>query len=110
MNRSALVLASVMALLVVPAFPYETLGQPTQSLTGAPSGAGVGCYVQYAQFRPPGLFDRGTCEYSCRSVFGTPSQWTGDRTESGANADYLRCANQCDVRDRNEQERSRKQY
>jgi hypothetical protein len=110
MSRSALILASVMALLLVYAFLFGTLGQAAQSFTGTAGGAWIGSHVQYAQFRSPRLFDRGTCEFSCRNVFGAPSTWTGDRTQSGTNADYLRCTNQCDVRDWNELERSRKRY
>ena len=110
MNRSALIIASVAALLVVSAFSYGTLWLAAQSLAGTVGGAGVGCQVQYAQFRPPALFDRGSCELSCRDRYGGPSIWTNDRTQSGSNIDYLRCTNQCDVRGWNELDRSRKQY
>jgi hypothetical protein len=110
MNRSALILASVMALFIVFAFSYDTVGQAAQSLTGTVGNAVIGCQVQYTQYRPPGLFDRGTCELSCRDRYGSPSTWTGDRSESGPNMDYLRCTNQCDVRGWDNLERSMKQY
>jgi len=110
LNRSALILASVMVLLVASAFPCGTLGRAAQSFVDTASGAGIGLQVQYAQFRSSGLFDRGTCEFSCRNVYGAPSTWTGDRTQSDANVDYLRCTNQCDVRDWNELERCKKPY
>ena len=47
MNRSALIIASVAALLVVSAFSYGTLWLAAQSLAGTVGGAGVGCQVQY---------------------------------------------------------------
>ncbi len=82
MNRSALIIASVAALLVVSAFSYGTLWLAAQSLAGTVGGAGVGCQVQYAQFRPPALFDRGVRELSCRDRYGGPSIWTNDRTKA----------------------------
>ena len=109
MNRTPLILASVVTLLIVSAFPYGTPAQAVPYLTSA-TGPEGGCDVQYAQFRPPGLFDRGTCEFSCRSVYGEPGAWTGDRYQSGSNLDYLRCANQCDIRNWSELDRLRKQY
>jgi hypothetical protein len=109
MNRLALILASVMALLVVSAFPYGVLGQAVPFSTTL-SRAYVGCHLQYAEYRSPGLFDRGSCELSCRDRYGGPSTWTGDRSQSGTSMDYFRCSYECDIRDRNNQERSRKLY
>ena len=107
MNRSALILASVTALLVVSTFTYGALAQAAQPLTAMLSDAAVNCKVQYAQYRSPGLFDRGSCELSCRDRYGGPSTWTRDNQQSGSTADYLRCTNQCNVKDWNELERSR---
>ncbi len=98
MNRWALILVSMIALFVVSVFPCGMLGQTTQSWTATLSSAGVGSHMQYAQLRSPGLFDRGSCELSCRDRYGGQSTWTGDRTQSGTSVDYLRCSNQCDVR------------
>ena len=109
MNRTRLISASVMVLLVVSGFVYGTSAQAALPWNAA-SGSESGFNVQYAQFRPPGLFDRGTCEFSCRSVYGEPGAWTGDRYQSGSNLDYLRCANQCDIRNWSELDRLRKQY
>lgn len=107
MNRSALILASVTVLLVVSTFTYGALAQAAQPLTAMLSGAAVNCNMQYAQYRSPGLFDRGSCELSCRDRYGGASTWTGDRAQTGPTADYLRCTYQCNVKDWNELERSR---
>jgi hypothetical protein len=110
MNRSATISASVMALLFVLTLQHVTLTQAAASSAATSSGGGFGYQLQFAQFRPPGLFDRGSCEMNCRSFFGGPSTWTGDRTETGPSADYLRCSYQCGVKDWNEQERLRNKY
>lgn len=109
MNRLMLVLASVVALSVVSIFGHQALAQAASfpGVTVAPAGG-----VQYVEFQYnyPGVFDRGSCELSCRDRYSGSSTWTGDRTQSGPSMDYLRCSSQCDIRYWNHQERSRKLY
>ncbi len=107
MNRLAVILASMAVFVVAFASPYGDLGQAAQTLIGPVSNSGIGFPVQYAQYDPPGLFDRGTCELNCRDRFREPSTWTRDSQQTGPSADYLRCTNQCATRDWDEQERSR---
>jgi hypothetical protein len=110
MNRLAVILASMAVFVVALASPYGDLAQVAQTLTDPVSSSGIGFPVQYAQYDLPGLFDRGSCELNCRDRIREPSTWTRDRIESGPSADYLRCTNQCDIRDWNELERSRNRY
>ena len=106
MNRLA-VIASMAVFVVAFAYLYGDPGQAAQTLIGPVSNSGIGSPVQYAQYYPPGLFDRGSCELNCRDRFREPSTWTRDNQQSGSSADYLRCTNQCAIRDLNGLERSR---
>jgi hypothetical protein len=110
MNRLAVILASMAVFAVAFAYPYGDPGQAAQTLIGSFSNIGIGPPVQYAQYYPPGIFDRGSCELNCRDRFRDTSSWTRDNQQSGSSADYLRCTTQCATRDLNELERSRSRY
>ncbi len=110
MNRLAVILSSMAVFVLAFAFTFGDLGQAAQTLIGSFGNIGIGSPVQYAQYYPPGLFDRGSCELNCRDRFRDTSSWTRDSQQSGSSADYLRCTNQCATRDLDELERSRNRY
>ena len=80
MKRSSIMVASVAILLIA-------------AMLGGAAWAQVG-----------GTFDRGSCAISCMDRYGSPSAWTGDRSRSD-NLSYSMCAQQCDIRYWNDQER-----
>ncbi len=107
MNNSLLVMSGLAGTLIVFMFMNMTLALAQPSVV--PVGL-ANDHVRLAQSSDSRLFDRGSCELSCRDRYRQESSWMVDRTQPGGGSDYLRCSYQCDSANFNQLERSRDRY